>query len=111
MKKIDILLRCAVCLALFCPISLTAQDKSPKPSPDNTPQYRNASLTTEDRVADLLSRMTLEEKVQQICGGSRAEMEVVDPTGTYTTETARAVRERSWDPDLVFPARKAATPR
>jgi beta-glucosidase len=59
-------------------------------------------------VADLLSRMTLEEKVQQICGGSRAEMEVIDPTGTYTTETARAVLTRWWDPDLVFPARKAA---
>ena len=65
-------------------------------------------MPIEDRVADLLSRMTLEEKVQQICGGSRAEMEVIDPTGTYATETARAVLTRWWDPDLAFPARKAA---
>jgi len=109
MKKIDILLRSALCLAVFCSLSLTAQDKTAKPaSQENTAKYRNANLPIDDRVADLLSRMTLEEKVEQICGGSRAEMQVVDPTGTYTTESARAVLERWWDPDLPFPARKAA---
>jgi len=109
MRKIDILLRSVVCLALFCAISSTAQDKNPKaPSPDNAPKYRNASLPIDDRVADLLSRMTLEEKVEQICGGSRAEMQVIDPTGTYTSESARAILTRWWDPDLEFPAKKAA---
>src|SRR5258708_30236367 len=52
--------------------------------------------------------MTLEEKVQQITGGGRGETEVIDPTGPYTTETARAVLQKWWDPDLVFPPRKAA---
>ncbi len=108
MRKIDILLRSFVCLAILCIIS-PAQDKNAKPaSPDNTPKYRNPSLPIDDRVADLLSRMTLEEKVEQICGGSRAEMQVIDPTGTYTTESARAVLTRWWDPDLEFPAKKAA---
>jgi beta-glucosidase len=97
-------------MALVCSFAAAGQDKTAKASPaqEAAAKYRNAALPIEDRVADLLSRMTLEEKVQQICGGSRAEMEVIDPTGNYTTEAARAVLTRWWDPDLVFPARKAA---
>src|SRR5579864_6596313 len=109
MGKIDFLLRSALCFATFFPMSLTAQDKTSKAlSPEGTPKYHNANLSIDDRVADLLSRMTLEEKVQQLCGGSNAQAEVIDPTGTYTTESARAVLNRWWDPDQVFPARKAA---
>jgi beta-glucosidase len=119
MRKIDILLRAALCLTLFCSISLAAQKKHTKPddpqekstktSPtEATPKYKNPALPIEDRVADLLPRMTLEEKVEQICGGSRSEMQVIDPTGTYTTDSARAILMRWGDPDLVFPARKAA---
>ncbi len=81
------------------------QEKSAK---ENTPKYRDPSLAIEDRVADLLSRMTLEEKVQQITGGGRGEMEVIDPTGTFTTETARAMFQRWWDPDLDMTPRKSA---
>lgn len=72
------------------------------------PRYRDASLSIEDRVADLLPRMTLEEKVEQICGGNRGGVEVIDPTGTFTTETAREALSRWWDPDLSFPAKRAA---
>jgi len=111
-------LNLALAMTLVCAIAAAGQDKTAKPSPassaatspapESTPKYRNPNLAIDDRVADLLSRMTLEEKVQQITGGSRAETEVIDPTGTYTTESARAVLNRWWDPDQVFPARKAA---
>jgi beta-xylosidase len=126
MRKI-VILRSAVCVCLLFSLSLIAQQKSTNTtsrdknskssgqastgtsSPgENTPKYRDPKLPIDDRVADLLSRMTLEEKVEQICGGSRNEMQVIDPTGTYTTESAREVLNRWWDPDLEFTARKAA---
>ena len=107
--------RCKIPRPLFAfvlafAVAAVGQEKAAKssPSPESTPRYRNPNLAIEDRVADLLSRMTLEEKVQQICGGSTVETEVIDPTGTYTSESARAELNRWWDPDLVFPARKAA---
>ena len=104
----------ALALTLAFAIAAASQVKTAKPAPtpsptaEPTPTYRDPNLAIDDRVADLLSRMTLEEKVQQITGGSRAETEIIDPTGTYTTESARAVLNRWWDPDLAFPARKAA---
>jgi len=119
MRKIDILLRSILCLFLLSSFSFAAQKKSTKAQTSQekagkalpaqeTPKYKNPTLPIDDRVTDLLSRMTLEEKVEQICGGSRAEMQVVDPTGTYTTESAREVLTRWWDPDLEFTPRKAA---
>src|SRR5215471_16104708 len=67
MKKIDIFLRSLLCTALFFSLTLSAQDKTAKPAmQDNTPKYKNAALPVEDRVADLVSRMTLEEKIGQI---------------------------------------------
>jgi beta-xylosidase len=59
-------------------------------------------------VADLLSRMTLEEKVQQLAGGGEGQTEVIDATGTYTSETARATLTRWWDPDMAFTPKKSA---
>ena len=108
MKKIDILFCRTLSLALSFSLSLKAQDKAKSSPQESIPKYRIATAPIDNRVADLLSRMTLEEKVQQLCGGSNAQAEVIDPTSTYTTESARAVLNRWWDPDIVFPARKAA---
>jgi beta-glucosidase len=52
--------------------------------------------------------MTLEEKVQQITGGGRGQLEILDPTGTFTTEQARAKMAQWANPDLVFTPRQAA---
>jgi beta-glucosidase len=78
------------------------------PMSDPTPPYRNPALSIDDRVADLLSRMTLEEKVLEIAPSGSLKTEIVDPTGTYTTHTADAVLSRWWDPDLVYKPRESA---
>jgi len=83
-----------------------AQDK-PKTS-DSIPAYRNPALTVDERVADLMLRMTLEEKIGQIAPSGNPKTEVIDPTGTYTTDSASAVLNRWWDPDLDFTPRKAS---
>jgi len=119
MRKIDILLCSILCLTLLYSVSLTAQKKSTKPASaqekstkappaEDTPKYKNAALPIDDRVADLLSRMTLEEKIGQIAPAGDNRVHVIDPTGTYTDQTASAAISRWWDADLVFPARKAA---
>jgi beta-glucosidase len=100
------LLRSLLVVALLCATAVTGQDKA-KP-PDTTPRYRNPSLTVDERVADLLPRLTLEEKVQQITGGGEGQVEVIDPTGTFTTEKARALLAQWWNPDVPFTPRQAA---
>jgi len=87
----------------------TAVSAQNKPgTPEGAAKYRNPSLTVEERVADLLPRMTLEEKVEQISGGGRGEINIIDPTGTFTTEQARETLGRWWDPDLAFTPKRAA---
>jgi beta-glucosidase len=110
MRKMDSLLCSALFFFLLCSVVLSAQDKTPKAAApaDSTPKYKNPSLPIDDRVADLLSRMTLEEKIGQIAPVGNNQTHVVDPTGTFTDESASAIVNRWWDPDLVFPARKAA---
>jgi len=78
------------------------------PATDAAAKYRNPNLAIEDRVTDLLGRMTLEEKIQQIAPSDPGRTEIIDPTNTYTAETARATLTRWWDPDLAFTPRKSA---
>src|SRR6266568_7215953 len=99
-----LLMQLFACLALLC-VTATSQEKS---QVDNTPKYRNPALAIDDRVADLLSRMTLEEKVGQLTGGGEDRVSVIDPTGTFTDESARAIMGRWWDPDLEFTPKKSA---
>ena len=79
-------LRGFVCLgiALLVPAALAAQDA--------TPAYKNPRLPIEQRVADLLSRMTIEEKCAELYPNYPAD--IIDTTGTYTKETGlKALRE------------------
>jgi beta-glucosidase len=102
----NFLLRSLLSVALLCVASLSGQDKT---KPQDTPKYRNPNLTVDERVADLLPRMTLEEKVREITGGAESRpIEIIDPTGTFTTEQARTTLAQWWNPDLVFPAKRAA---
>jgi beta-glucosidase len=100
------LLTLALACVTFAVTAANAQNNAR--APDSTPKYRNPNLTIDERVADLLPRMTLEEKVQQITGGGRGQLELIDPTGTFTTEQARATMAQWWSPDLVFTPRQSA---
>jgi beta-glucosidase len=52
----------------------------------STSDYRNPNLPIEQRVADLLKRMTLEEKVEQIAGGQRRNFGKEDPASARIAE-------------------------
>ena len=72
------------------------------------PAYRNPKLTVDERVADLLPRLTLEEKVEQISGGAEGTYGVIDPTGTFTAESARAALRQFGDPGFTMAPEKWA---
>ena len=92
--------------ALFFTAAASAQTQNLQ---ESTPKYKNPKLSIDDRVADLLSRMTLEEKVGQVAPSRGGEVHVIDPTGTFTDETATTfMRQIFGDPDTPLPAKKAA---
>jgi beta-glucosidase len=72
----------AISIFLALASSSTAQQQTPS-------DYKNASLPIENRVADLLSRMTLEEKVDQLAPG-RQHPGIIDPTGRFSPDQAAA---------------------
>ena len=89
-----------------CAVMANSQEKPAKAA--DTPRYRDSSLPLQDRVADLLPRMTLEEKVEQLAGGWENRVEVIDPTGTYTNEQARKILNNEWGDEFKFTPRDAA---
>jgi beta-glucosidase len=90
-------------------VQAPAQDNAAKPA--TSPRYKDPSAPIADRVADLLPRMTLEEKVEQIAGGWERKIDVIDPTGTYTTEQARKIVDGEWGADMKFTPRNSAVLR
>src|SRR6478752_4353675 len=63
----------------------TTINRSPSVEP-----YRDASLPAEQRVADLLARMTLEEKAaQMMCVWQQKAETLVDANGAFDVEKAR----------------------
>jgi beta-glucosidase len=70
------------------------------------PDYKNPALPIEQRVADLLKRMTLEEKVDQLRGGHRYH--VLDDTGTLTQEQGEALLHKMWENNFEIPPRRRA---
>ncbi|HKV37777.1 MAG TPA: glycoside hydrolase family 3 C-terminal domain-containing protein, partial [Blastocatellia bacterium] len=71
------------CVALFA-ITATAQDAA-------TPPYKNTSLAPEERAADLVHRMTLQEKASQLVNGSRAIPRLDVPAYDWWSEALHGV--------------------
>ena len=101
----------ALLMFLFLlPLVATAQEKPAAKPPSNldAPRYKDASRPIDARVADLLGRMTLEEKVDQIATGWENKVDVNDPTGTCTTAEARKMTLGEWPPDVKLTPRNSA---
>ena len=92
---------------MFVLLVFAAANAQTQQAQESTPEYKNPKLSIQDRVADLLPRMTLEEKVEQIAGG-RGPVHLIDPTGTFTDETATALMRQLENPNISFPAKRAA---
>ena len=105
-KCLRVLFTCLLCLSIGMPVA-TGQ---PKPADETagTPPYKDANLPIADRVTDLLGRMTLEEKVDQLSWGWIQKVDVIDPTGTYTTQTARQTIAGEWSAPMKLTPRNAA---
>ena len=94
---------------LLSTVAATGQ-QAPR-SVDGIPKYKDATLPIEDRVADLLARMTLEEKVDQIAAGWEHRLEVLDPAGTITNEEARELTLAEWGKETKESPRQFAMVR
>jgi beta-glucosidase len=95
-------------LMVLTPITLPANAQDKPAAKPEAPRYKDASLPIDERVADLLARMTIEEKVGQIATGWENKVDVIDPTGTFTAEEARKITLGEWAPDVKLTPRNAA---
>jgi beta-glucosidase len=80
--------------------ALSAQEK--------TLPYGDPSLSIEDRVKDLVSRMALEEKIAEITGGHRADRGILDTTGRFSPEKAEETMRELFRVDSRMSARDRA---
>jgi beta-glucosidase len=102
------------CLGLGAPAA--AQNPAPAPAASETPAYRNESLSFEARAADLVSRMTLEEKANQMKDNAPAIERLGVPAYGWWNEALHGVARSglatvfpqaigfaaTWDDSLVY---------
>ena len=72
------------------------------------PDYRNPTLPIQQRVADLLKRMTLEEKVGQLTTARRGNFGILDTTGKFNDANARQVFREMFSVDSKISPSDAA---
>ncbi|MGA2806504.1 MAG: glycoside hydrolase family 3 C-terminal domain-containing protein [Terracidiphilus sp.] len=87
-------------VAAFAPTAVVAQTAGQRVAPAAVPAdapYKNASLSPEKRVADLLSRMTLEEKATMLSGSGWMESAPIERLGIPAIKMADGpLGVRSW---------------
>jgi len=76
------------CLGTLLLASMAAQA-------EEKPAYKDSRLPIEQRVADLLSRMTLEEKCAELAPSYPTD--IIDTTGTYTKDTGLKALRRMYN--------------
>ena len=81
-------LRIALFPLICCCLAVSA-------SPQETPPYRNPALPAEQRVADLLSRMTLEEKAAQLTSAMERTVVAADPKSSLVDQKGAFLPERA----------------
>ena len=79
----------------------------PTTQKEQRPAYRNSQLPVEQRITDLLGRMTIEEKVAQLQTSFSAIIHLLDEEGNFDPEKAKK-REKE---DLGIPPRKRRGPK
>jgi beta-glucosidase len=96
-------------MRLLAPVTLGALlVTAPAVAQEAAPPYKDPNLPVGQRVADLLKRMTVEEKVDQICGGRPLELGIVDVTGRYSNENLESLLRQAYDPRARTGARDRA---
>jgi beta-glucosidase len=87
-RRLNILIPAILFVLMFSaafPRSLTSESNA------GTPAYKDPSLPVESRVADLLGRMTLEEKVAQTHTLWTQKVRILDEQGNFAPQKAREV--------------------
>jgi beta-xylosidase len=74
---------------------LAALAALPAAKAQNAPPYRDAKLPVEQRVTDLLSRMTLEEKIAQLQGAWENKQFFSDPQALFVDEKGNFLPDRA----------------
>jgi len=85
-------LRLAVIVVFFLTVSVCGTSRG---RGEDLPPYRNAALPVEQRIADLLSRMTLDEKVAQLLGAWENRSYPQDPKTLFTDASGAFLPERA----------------
>jgi beta-glucosidase len=67
----------------------------PAAKAQNAPPYRDAKLPVEQRVSDLLSRMTLDEKIAQLQGAWENKQFFSDPQALFVDEKGKFLPDRA----------------
>ena len=72
-----------LCILVYLMISYFSPKSSMAPTLPLNPSFRNAELEVEKRITDLLSYMTLEEKIGQMTLVEKNSIENIEDVSTY----------------------------